>query len=99
LATIVSAGLTAPLDGKKLASTAERFPTADVIVGVKMQRLALVGLLRVVFRLDVDRTRTPVVLFAAHVVPALEPQNRAPVDARRSASVPPPAPVATMIMS
>ena len=51
---------------------------ADVVVGVGMERLpvlVLPHLLRVVFPLDVDRARAPVVLLAAHVVAALDQQD------------------------
>ena len=51
---------------------------ADVVVGVRMERLAVLVLphfLGVVLRLDVDRPRAPVVLLAADVVAALEQQD------------------------
>src|ERR1043166_3150291 len=54
---------------------------ADVVVRMRMQRLALAiapHFLRVIPRLDVDRARTPVVLLAAHVVAALEQQDALP---------------------
>ena len=51
---------------------------ADVVVRVRVERLAVLvlpHLLGVVFRLDVDRPRAPVVLFAADVVAAFEQQD------------------------
>src|SRR3954452_7834650 len=54
---------------------------ADVVVRVRVQRpsvAVLPLLLRMVFRVDVDRARAPVVLLAAHVVAALHDQDFLP---------------------
>src|SRR5438445_6735457 len=51
---------------------------ADVVLRVRMERAAILVLphvLRVILRLHVDRARTPVVLLAGHVIPALDEQD------------------------
>ena len=52
--------------------------SADVVVGVRMERLAVLvvpHVFGVIFRLDVDGARAPVVLLAPDVVAPLEQEN------------------------
>ena len=59
--------------------------SADVVVGVRMERLAVLVVphfFGVIFRLDVDGARAPVVLLAPDVVAPLEQENPLPDGAR-----------------
>ena len=49
--------------------------TADVVVCVRMKRFPVPGFFRVIFCLEIDSLRAPVVLLARHIVAAFEQQD------------------------
>src|SRR5215471_14967757 len=67
-----------PLAEPEQGRTVEFRVAANVVVGVRMERLPVLvtpRLFGVVFRLDIDRTRVPVIFFAPDIVATLEQQN------------------------